>query len=187
VQLEVIVVLGIGLSRHAQVFEREVPLLVDVPVVILRDLWRRYVVLWPPSLLLQPGLLDGALVELLYGRATHGKILCLGRILGPIVRVGEHLAVGSVRYDGSSCVLDRVGGSGVGVGRRSKVLVLYLSVDIYDILVLVELLDFRVDGMRCVLLGVYLDVVLLLDSALAPRIPVAHVIETVLVILVLDR
>lgn len=50
--LQVVIVEYLRFARHAEVLEGEVALLVDVPVVVLRDLRRRYQIFRPYFLLL---------------------------------------------------------------------------------------------------------------------------------------
>lgn len=76
-ELEVIVLLDIGVSGHGEVLQGEVPLLVDVSVVVLRNFWSWDVVLGPFPLGAVLGAGHDRFVELLNGRATHGKALGL--------------------------------------------------------------------------------------------------------------
>lgn len=140
-ELEIVVLFDVGVSRHAQILQGKVSLLVDMPVMVLRDLRRRQVVLWPLSL---PSLLSPrgpGLVELLDSGGTHRKVLCLRGVLRPVVGVLEELSVLTIRNHGPARVLNCVLCSGVRVCGGTKVLVLDLTVYVYDILVLVELLD----------------------------------------------
>jgi hypothetical protein len=125
----------------------------DVPIMVLGNLRRGQVVLWPLPLTWFLGPRDPSFVELLRTRTTYWKILRLRRVLRSIIRVIKQLAVWSIRNNGSTRILNCVLSRGVRVGGGSKVLVLNLTVYIYYIFVLIKLLDL---GIYRVLLSILL-------------------------------
>lgn len=82
--------------------------------------------------------------------------------------------------------MDTVLSGGVGVSRWAKIFVLNLAVNVYHILILIELLDLWIDGVGGILLLVDLYVVLLLYAALASGVAVTQVIESIFSVLVLN-
>jgi hypothetical protein len=156
-------------------------------VMVLRNFGWWQISFGPDFLLLQSWVYSITFVELLNSRGTDRKILCLRWILRPIISIIEHLSVRTIWNDRAS-ILNSIISSDIWIGGRSKVFVLYLTVNIDDILILIKLLDFWIDWMRCVLLWIYLNIILtlLLDPWLTSGVAIVHVVQSIFIIFILN-
>lgn len=156
-------------------------------VMVLWNFGWWQIIFGPDLLLLQSWVYSITFVELLNSRGTDRKILCLRWILRPIISIIEHLSVRTIWNDRAS-ILNSIISSDIWIGGRSKVFVLYLTVNIDDILILIKLLDFWIDWMRCVLLWIYLNIILtlLLDPWLTSGVAIVHVVQSIFIIFILN-